>query len=105
MFQEPGRAIDLGEANRYGQQLFFANMRFQRPRTPRLKPERQRTRRATTDFRPLTWRQDPLFVMDLDPTVVHARSLRADNDLVRYCTDVVHDHAGKSQRSAAVASL
>lgn len=95
MLQEPGRAIDLGEANRYGQQLFFANMRFQRPRTPRLKPERQRARRATTDFRPLTWRQDPLFVMDLDPTVVHARSLRADNDLVRYCTDVVHDHAGK----------
>jgi hypothetical protein len=110
MLQEPGRAIDLGEANRHGQQLFFANMRFQRPRTPRLKPERRRARRATTGFRPLTWRQEPLFVMDPDPTVVRERSLRADNDLVRYCTDVVHDHAAthgwsKKQTNDVIRSL
>lgn len=38
MLQEPGRALDLAGANKHGQQLFFANMRFQRSRTRRLKP-------------------------------------------------------------------
>ena len=54
-----------------GQQLFFANMRFQRPRTPRLRPQRRdELRRASRRFRPLAWRQEPLFDMDPDPTVV-----------------------------------
>lgn len=38
MLQELGRALDLAGANKHGQQLFFANMRFQRSRTRRLKP-------------------------------------------------------------------
>jgi hypothetical protein len=46
MLQEPGRAPNMVTANQYGQQLFLANMRFQRLRTPRLKPEPKRSRRA-----------------------------------------------------------
>ncbi len=108
--QEPGRAIDLRGANRYGQQLFFANMRFQRPRTPRLQPEARRARWAPVRFRPLTWRQEPLFDMDPDPTVVRERSLRAESDLIRHCTGVVHDHAAthgwsKRQTNDVIRSL
>ena len=33
----PGRSTSIA-GNQYGQQLFLANMRFQRPRTPRLGP-------------------------------------------------------------------
>ncbi len=72
--QEPGRAIDLVRANLYGQQLFLANMRFQRPRTPRLKPQPY-DRRAASGFRPLQWHQLALFDMDPDPAVVRERAL------------------------------
>jgi hypothetical protein len=50
---------------------FFANMRFQRPRTPRLKPEPRRT--AAMAFTPLAWRQMPLFELEPDPEVVGSR--------------------------------
>lgn len=93
--QEPGRAMDLPSANRYGQQLFFANMRFQRPRSPRLKPEPRRARRAPSGFRPLNWRQIPLFEFDPDPTLVRSRALLADSHLIRHCNHVVRDHAAK----------
>jgi hypothetical protein len=92
--QEPGRAIDLRAANRHGQQLFFANMALQRPRTPRLRPG-PRERRAVSGFRPLEWRQLPLFEVKLDPTVVRERALSADSDLICHCTGVVRDHAAR----------
>ena len=41
MVQEPGRGLDLAGANKHEQQLFLANMSLQRPRTPRLKPQRR----------------------------------------------------------------
>lgn len=93
--QEPGRAIDLPSSNHYGQQLFFANMRFHRLRTPRLQPEGRRARRAPVGFRPVIWRQERIFDMEPDPTVVRERSLRADSDLIRYCSEVVREHAAK----------
>lgn len=91
--QEPGRALDLAGSNRYGQQLFFANMRFQRPRTPRLKPEPRPT--ASMEFAPLAWRQLPLFELEPDPEVVKEGALAADNQLLRYSKDIVRDHAAK----------
>ena len=95
MLQEPGRAPDLAAANQYGQQLFFANMRFQRLKTPRLKPEGRRSRRPPKGFRPLTWRQEVLFHMEPDSAVVLKRAFDADSDLVRHCSVVVRDHAAR----------
>jgi hypothetical protein len=107
--QEPGRAIDLVRANLYGQQLFLANMRFQRPRTPRLKPQPY-DRRAASGFRPLQWHQLALFELGPDPAVVRERARHADSDLVRHCTGVVRDHAAqhgwsKRQTNDVVRSL
>ena len=93
--QEPGRAIDLPGGNQYGQQLFLANMRFRRPRTPRLRPEGRRSRPTPTGFRPLAWRQESLFYMDPDPAVVRERAFDADSDLIRHCSAVVRDHAAR----------
>ena len=106
--QEPGRAIDLVGANRYGQQLCFANMRFQRPITPRLElpPQSRRLGR----FRPAEWRQIPLFDMDPDPAVIREQALIADSDLIRHCTAAVRDRAArhgwsKRQTNSVIASL
>lgn len=108
--QEPGRAIDLPGGNQYGQQLFLANMRFGRPRTPRLRPEGRRSRPAPTGFRPLAWRQESLFWMDPDPAVVRERAFDADSDLIRHCSAVVRDHArrhgwSKRQTNDVIRSL
>jgi hypothetical protein len=111
MVQEPGRAPNLAAANQYGQQLFLANMRFQRPRTPRLQPAPKRTRRASpAHFRPLEWRQLALFETDRDPQVIVAQSLVADSDLIRYCKHIVADHSAqhgwsKRQRNDVIRSL
>jgi hypothetical protein len=91
--QEPGRAVDLAAANRFGQQLFFANMAIQRRKTPRLKHE-PRTGRPKA-FTPLTWRQLPLFELEPDLAVLKERALTADSALLRYCNDVVRDHAAQ----------
>lgn len=106
--QEPGRALDLASANRYGQQLSFANMRFQRPRTPRLKPEPRSERQI--EFTPLTWHQLLLVEVEPDPQVVKRQALDADNALLRYCKDIVGDHAArygwsKRQRNGVTRSL
>ena len=81
-------------ANRYGQQLFFANMRFQRPRTPRLEPPSASSDVQASAFRPLTWRQEPSSTMD--PTRPWSRRMRAaDSDLIRLLQRVVRDHAAR----------
>jgi hypothetical protein len=110
--QQPGRAPNLAAANQYGQQLFLANMRFQRPRTPRLTPAPTQARRPSTRgaFRAAQGRQLPLFDMDRDARVVAARSLVADSDLITYCKQVVADHSArhgwsKRQRNDVIRSL
>lgn len=110
MLQEPGRAIDLAHGNRCGQQLFLANMRFQRSRTPRLKPEPRRTRSKADTFTPVVWRQVALFEFDPDPDVIKEQALAADSELIRYCKDIVADHAArhgwsKRQRNDVIRSL
>jgi hypothetical protein len=110
MLQEPGRAPTLAAANRYGQQLYFANMRLHARRTPRVTPQPRSARRAPSRFRPLPWQQLPLFNLDPDPAVVRERALVADSDLIRYCKDVVRDHASahgwsKKQTNNVIRSL
>jgi len=92
LLQQPGRALDLSGANRYGQQLFFANIGNHKARTPRLKLD---PRGELKRFIPVAWHQLPLFEVDPDPEVVKARALAADNALLRYCDPVVREHAAK----------
>jgi hypothetical protein len=104
--QEPGRAIDLPAANRFGQQLYLANMRYHRPRSPRLRPAPRHERRQVTR---ISWRQERLFDVDPDPDLVKQRSL-ADSDLADYCHELVREHAArhgwsKRQRNDVTRSL
>lgn len=107
MVQEPGRAVHLASANKHGQQLFFANMRFHQRKTPRLNPG---PGGASIGFRPPTGQQLALFALALDPSVVRERALVADSELIRFCSDVVRDHAAKHgwskrQRNDVIRSL
>lgn len=91
--QEPGRPLDIAAASRFGQQLFLANMRFQRPRTPRLRPP---SRHARADaLTRVSWRQERLFELAPDPELVRQRALTADSDLVAYCHQIVGEHAAR----------
>ena len=120
MVQEPGRALDLAGANKHGQQIFLANMSFQRPRTPRLKPERRdpwnRRDKNRLPVRPGTGFDDSagvqlmLFEMAPDPEVVRQRVLVEDSDLTRYCAAIASEHAQRygwsvRQRNDVIRSL
>lgn len=100
--QQPDRAVDLADATRFGQQLFFANMQSsrqaplrrntaatpgRRSRLPRLVeiPHGQR-------FEPIPWAQLALFEVEVDAAVIAAGMAVADSDLVRYCDEVIRDH-------------
>ena len=93
LLQQPGRALDLSEANRYGQQLFFANIGSHKARTPRLRVEPRRA--DAEEFTPSAWQQMTLFELAPDPEVVKARALVADHELLRYCEPIVREHAAK----------
>jgi hypothetical protein len=110
MLQEPGRAIDLPSTTRHGQQLFFANMVFQRRKTPRLTPPPRGAHRPHSAFRPVTWRQLVLFAVEPDVQMVRAQALAVDSDLIRHCKDVVAEHSSrhgwsKRQRNDVIRSL
>lgn len=113
MVQEPGRAVDLAAANRYGQQLFFANMHGRQSRARPIEP--RRPGRSSSDkfkgrvqkrplpklarvatgqqFSPVSWRQLTLFDLDPDPAVVIRLAEIIDSELLRYCDEIVRDHA------------
>lgn len=118
--QETGRGLDLAGANQQGQQLFLANMSFQRPRTPRLGPERRdswnRRDKNTLPVRPGTGFDDSagvqltLFEMAPDPEVIRQRVLVEDSDLTRYCAAIAGEHAQRygwsvRQRNDVIRSL
>lgn len=120
MLQEPGRGLDLAGANKEGQQLFFANMSFQRRGAPRLALERcapwKRRDKNYLPFQPGTgfaaeaWVQSTLFDMAPDPEAIAARVRLEDSDLTRYCAAVVREHAerfgwSKRQRNDVIRSL
>lgn len=111
LVQEPGRAADLAAANRRGQQLFFANMHGRRPkartaeqRTPDGHSQfKGRVRKrplpplaqvaAGQQFSPVPWRQLVLFELSPDPAVVIELAENIDSELLRYCDEIVRDHA------------
>jgi hypothetical protein len=110
LLQEPGRAPDVPGANRFGQQLFLANMRYQRPRTPRLSPQPRHERDPASALRPVPWRQERLFDCQPDPELIKQRMTEADGDLVAYCRAIVLEHAtrhgwSKRQRNDVIRSL
>jgi len=112
MVQEPGRALDLAAGNRHGQQLFFANMHGRRLTGSPLKsgsrrsvPEKFKGRvqkhplgrlalvASGQEFKPVPWRQLRLFDCDLDPAVVIELADSVDSELLRYCDEILRDHA------------
>jgi hypothetical protein len=110
LLQQPGRTVDLAGANRFGQQLFFANLGG-----PRSKPHHHLEppappRRARSDghrpplprlsrvargqqFTAVPWQQSRLFELELDPAHVVAVAANVDSDLLRYCDEIVVEHA------------
>jgi hypothetical protein len=116
MGQEPGRALDLTQANRHGQQLFFANMTFKRHRTPRLGPLPRKLRsNADQQGRAVqagtrVWVQPTLLDMVPDAAAVRQRMLHQDQELTRYCAALVGEHARRfgwsvRQRNDVIRSL
>jgi len=114
MVQEPGRAVDLTEANRHGQQLFFANMHGPHPRARTIEPRTPEDRSSSNKFKgrvqkrplpnlarvatgqqfsPVRWSQLTLFDLDADPAVVIGLADSVDSELLRYCDEIVRDHA------------
>ena len=109
--QQPGRTVDLADATRSGQQLFFANVQSSRHNpSRRIKPPAGRTSRAKDErlkrvlprlsrvahgqrFTPVPWNQLALFEFDLDSSVVIALAATVDSALLRYCDEVIRDHA------------
>ncbi len=99
-----GRALHLDDANRWGQQLFLANMALQRRPDPRANPtpavHASPRRRRRTGRRPANssrWSTSPT------TRIVRERALVADSDLIAYCRGVIRDHAarhGWSKRQA-----
>lgn len=107
--RESGRALHL-DANRVGQQLFFANMALQRRKDARRNPPPRRPGRPPKAFRPPTWQQLALLDVAHDPKVVRERAMVADSELIRYCSEVVRDHAtrhgwSKRQTNDVIRSL
>jgi hypothetical protein len=91
--QDPGRALDVPRANKYGQQLFFANMYGQRPKTKRLAPDPGRRRNFTRSIKAINWIQPALIDVAPVPELVKQRALNAATELQTYCSDIVRDHA------------
>lgn len=101
MLQEPGRALDLAGANKHGQQLFFANMIFQRPKTRRLKPANGwktpggwgRPGPPPKKLVLTEWVQPVLIDVPPEPEMLRQKALIEDSELTRYCAAIVNEHA------------
>lgn len=93
---ETGRALHLGDANRHGQQLFFANMALQRRANARQNPlPRPAPETRTLTIQPPTWRQLRLLEVDHDPAVVRELAMTADPESGRYWNELVRAHANR----------
>jgi hypothetical protein len=98
--KEPGRPVDLAGANRYGQQLFLANLTTP-PRTSKqdipaspaaLRPAAHISRAAS--FTPVVrLRQDPLFYLAPNLIVLKTRAQVPDEGIARYCDAILREHA------------
>ncbi|WP_200804561.1 hypothetical protein [Actinacidiphila paucisporea] len=97
--QEIGRAVDLGQANRHGQQLYLANNQYDvtGAKRRRIAKERQQ-RRLQTPAPALTivgWRQLLLFRMPPHQGAVKKRALTQDSPLLRYCNQALREHSAR----------
>jgi hypothetical protein len=95
LLQETGRPLDIPAANHHGQQLFLANMRYQRGRTSRLRAPSPRVPQAQPRFGEVSWRQERLFSLDADPELARQRALAARGTLVEQCKQLVAEHAAR----------
>jgi len=110
LHQQPGQAVDLADATASGQQLFFANVQNTRHTPRRIGPPADRPSRAKAEhlkrvlprlasvargqrFDPVPWNQLTLFASELEPSVVIALAATIDTALLRYCDEVIRDHA------------
>lgn len=101
--QRLGGAVDLAEAVRCGQQLFFANTQSNRRaplRREALAPTAGRARLPRLaeiphgqQFEPVPWTQLALFDLAVDASLIAAGAERADSELVRYCDEIIRGHA------------
>jgi len=103
--QQPGRAVDLADATRFGQQLFFANTQSWRQppheraaNTPAAVERNAPLRRLASIGHdatppPAGWVQLVMFDTDVDPAVIAARARVGESALMVFCDHVVRDHA------------
>lgn len=109
--QQPGRAVDLADATPFGQQLFLANVQNTRHTLrSRVEPPAGRPSRAKDEhlkrvlprlasvahgqrFSAVPWNQLTLFASELDASAVIALATTVDTALLRYCDEVIRDHA------------
>lgn len=111
--RQHGHSVEPSDATQIGQQLFFANVQSSRtspvrrvgtrlsgPSVPKARSRRKPLPRLSEvahgqRFDPVPWTQLPLFELQLNPAGVAALADAADTELLRYCDEVVRDHAAK----------
>lgn len=105
--RHPGEPFDLGEANRFGQQLFLANLHYQPRGTPRVRrPRRFRASTATRGmavqaaFTPTDSRQLALFWIRRDLSRMPSLPPSPDPAMTDYCDAVLREHAARRGWSA-----
>ena len=104
--QDPGAAVDLADANRYGQQLFLANLHQDRTGTGRSTLRRGRravARRRTTAipaFTPVAYRQPTLFRVRHDLDLLARSDKAGPSPMRQYCEAVLREHADRHGWSA-----
>lgn len=95
--KEPDRAVDLGEANRFGQQLYLANLHAVRRgrRADWIASRRRRAQPPPVRFAPVRWRQLMLFRMPPNQAALKHRAATTDTEMFRFCDGVLRDHAAQ----------
>ncbi|MFC9677890.1 hypothetical protein [Streptomyces sp. NPDC056949] len=95
--KEPDRAVDLVGANRFGQQLYLANLHAARSGTRRdwVAHQRRRAQAPLVQFAPVRWRQLLLFRMPPNHAALKSRAAAADSEMVRFCDAILRDHAAR----------
>ena len=95
--QEPGRAINLIEANRPGQQLFLANLQYDTSGAQRRRVAREQAIRRLQPAPHCVLgsapRQLPLFRNPAGYAAIKRRALTQDSPLLQHCDRVLRDHA------------
>ncbi|MEV4734935.1 hypothetical protein [Saccharopolyspora sp. NPDC049426] len=98
-----GEPFDLADANRFGQQLFLANMHYQPRGATRAKHHRRfrasavarGITRVETEFTPVDSQQLALFWIRPDLTRIATLPAAPDPAMSHYCDAVLHEHAAR----------